>query len=195
MVTREQMLLQQREKHLERAASSQKKAKQIEKVLAAEKRRKENRQKYIAGGYLLKALLENETPCQTYEELLEILDRTLTKDIDRRAFNLPELSKKSPKFQRKQPKARKSKTKKEDSIERVVDDSLPNQPHVSTLPASLVASTVERGTTSLEGTMASPKEVPPSAKPSKQAATSPAPPKSKVLPEKRDEDLIEEFNL
>ncbi|MEO1148326.1 MAG: hypothetical protein AAFY26_22335 [Cyanobacteria bacterium J06638_22] len=194
MATREQMLRQQREKHLERAASSHKKAKQIEKMLAAEKRRKENRQKYIAGGYFLRALLENKTPCQSYEELLATLDRTLTKNIDRRAFDLPELPEKGKKPRKNAAKAQKVTPSKQPNSDRQPPATAkPKQALETSLPDSLVAATAQQRQSSSPEPAQNHQIQPSVAEPTQPQI--PQPTKNKVLPERREEELIEEFNL
>ncbi|NEZ61032.1 hypothetical protein [Adonisia turfae] len=141
MVTKEEQLQKQRDKHLEQAEQAKKKARQIDLLLAKEKRRKENRRKYIAGGYLLRALLENETPCQTYEQLLEILNITLTTDRDRVVFELPVLSPEEKK-QRKKASATSAKPITAQSGRQKPKASEPSSQKRTSLPASLVAETI-----------------------------------------------------
>ncbi len=173
MASREEMLLRQRKKHLEKVAVSQKKAKQIEKLLATEKRRKDNRRKFIAGGFLLKTLMEGQTPCQTYEELLQILDKTLTKNIDRRAFDLPELPEKRTKNRRKKDRTQENQPKStiQPTVKRL---------QTTSLPPSLVSASVAK-----QMNDHSP-QTPPNPSDGQ---------KRKLLPERREEDLIGEFNL
>lgn len=151
MATKEEILLQQRDRALEKAAQEQQKAKQIERLLAGEYRRKENRRKYIAGGYLLTALMEGQQPCHTYEDLLRVLDKTLTKDVDRRAFDLKELTseekaKRRPKRRRKSsiPKAKKASSKSQSKDIQIPKTSLPPSLVEATLTGH--ADTAQNGT-------------------------------------------------
>lgn len=160
MATREEILRQQRDRALEKAAQEHKRAKQIERLLASEFRKRENRRKYIAGGYLLRALIEGEKPCHSYEDLLKILDQTLNKNIDRRAFDLPELdsetrakrknrrrkkqtmvaaqsaAKTTPQSKKKTslPPALIEATMVGQAVEKRPDDGASDKPHASTVP-------------------------------------------------------------
>lgn len=145
MPTKEEQLQKQRDKHLEQVEQAKKKARQIELLLAKEKRRKENRRKYIAGGYLLRALLEKETPCQTYEELLEILSITLTTDRDRQVFDLPILSKKEKK-QRKQARANATDPMASKPAAQQPKTSERSPQKRTSLPAALIAETIAPAT-------------------------------------------------
>ncbi|MEO1743216.1 MAG: hypothetical protein AAFR99_15575 [Cyanobacteria bacterium J06629_9] len=137
MATREEILRQQRDRALEKAAQEQKRAKQIERLLASEFRKRENRRKYIAGGYLLRALLEGEKPCESYEDLLKILDQTLNKNIDRRAFDLAELDADT------RAKRKTKRRKKQTAVERQpADKTKPASFKKTSLPPSLIEATL-----------------------------------------------------
>lgn len=200
MASREESLKRKRKKHLEQMTISQKKAKQIEKLLAAEKRSKDNRRKFIAGGYLLRALQEDQLPCQTYEELLQILDKTLTKNIDRRAFDLPELPNKRSEKPRKQRRAKtqnvaqsaSQNTSQNATKANQAPDTRPAPPTQRTsLPPSLVSATVARQMQAHRDLDNNRRQQPPPTKPS----VTHEPAKPKLLPERPQEELIDEFNL
>ncbi|ESA37164.1 hypothetical protein N836_00355 [Leptolyngbya sp. Heron Island J] len=133
VATRRQILEQQKQKALQKAEQAAKRAKEIEKLIAKSDRTRENRRKYIVGGYLLRALEEGKAPCQTFEELIHILNISLVTDRDREVFDLPKLAKKPKRARRK---------KKAATITVEASDTGTAKTITTTLPTSLIEATV-----------------------------------------------------
>lgn len=133
-------LRKQLEREAERKAQAEKRMKQIQKTLKTEKRRTENRRKYIAGGYFLRQLLEGKPPCGSYEELLQVLDQELIEDNDRLAFDLPLFPDEVKKSKRAQSKKAKQKTSSNVTTNHSLEQSGSGQKRRTTLPSALTES-------------------------------------------------------
>ena len=225
MATREELLRQRLDRELEKKAQAEKVAKQIKQQLSKAEKKTENRRRYAFGGHLLDALRNdtaesrrrfyelrdlfdktaNKTRDDIFEACIVIFDQTLTRNIDRRAFDLAELP---PKSKRKT--AKKQPTLASKSNQTSSSPAQPSQAPPSrrtSLPPSLVAATVvleaspgvkthndtkpgQNGDSKSPARTASDIVVP--AASNQPSNTKPV---SKPLPERHEKELMEEFNL